>query len=113
MKPRYSDTANFLARTTMHSTEDEAHVCMSRSMGLPPSMGKATSELKCKCPDVVKDDFARLARSLGLNESELLRDMVLARLYGVENVMRMQEKRLRMVAGVGAAMSPEQEGTYR
>jgi hypothetical protein len=64
-------------------------------------MGKATSDLKCKVPDVVKDDFVRLAHTLGLNESELLREWVMVRLYGEEEVRRMQEQRLRLVAGNG------------
>ena len=89
----------------MPDTDDLAQVCMSRSMGLPPELGKGTSELKCKLPDVVKDEFSRLARSLGLNDSELLRDMVMTRLYGSEKVARMHAARLVMVAG----KSPESE----
>jgi hypothetical protein len=85
----------------MSETDDDAQVLMSRSTGLPAHLGKATNDLKCKVPDPVKDDFVRLSRSLGLTESELLRDMVLARLYGVGQVMRMQEQRLRMAAGIG------------
>lgn len=99
MKPRYSETANFLAVATMPTTDEVAQVLMSRSTGLPPELGRATSDLKCKVPDVVKDDFSKLARSLGLNDSELLRDMVMARLYGIEHVARMHTKRLSMVAG--------------
>jgi hypothetical protein len=97
-------------RTSMADTSASAdHTCLSRSTGLPPSLGKATSELKAKVPDRVKDDFTRLARSLGLNESELLRDMVLVRLYGAEQVMSMQKQRLLMVAGTGAPIGPETE----
>jgi hypothetical protein len=85
----------------MSEIDDDAQACMSRSTGLPASLGKATSELKSKVPDSVKDDFVRLARSLGLNESELLRDMVLVRLYGADRVERMHAQRIRMVAGIG------------
>ena len=90
----------------MPDTDDLAQVCMSRSTGLPPELGRATSEIKCKVPDAVKDDFVRLARSLGgLTESELLRDMVMHRLYGSEKVARMHARRLEMVSG----KSPESE----
>lgn len=69
-------------------------------------MGKATSELKCKVPDCVKDDFVLLAHSLGMSESELLREWVMVRLFGLGEVQRMAETRLRLVAGI----SPNAEG---
>lgn len=79
---------------------------MSRSTGLPASLGKASSEIKTKVPDVVKDDFVRLAHELGMSESELLRDMVMVRVYGAEQVLRMQSDRLRLVSGMGVTTGP-------
>ena len=73
----------------------------ARSTGLPASMGKATADLKCKVPDCVKDEFTRLAHILGLSESELLRELVMLRLYGAEQVSRMHAERMRLVAGTG------------
>jgi hypothetical protein len=86
---------------TAATSQGTEGVAFARSTGLPPSMGKATAELKCKVPDVVKDDFVRLAHSLGMSESELLREVVMLRLYGREAVARMQAHRLALVAGNG------------
>jgi hypothetical protein len=99
---------------SMEDTEREAHLCMSRSTGLPPTMGKATSVIKCSCPDVVKEDFTRLWRSLGFgSESEFLLDMVLVRCYGYDAVLRMRESALRMAHGAGtkSVQNPEQEAS--
>lgn len=85
----------------MDDTEASDQAMFSRSTGLPSSLGKASADLKCKVPDSVKDDFVREARKLGLNESEFLRDIVMLRLYGHEQVARMHAERLRMVAGIG------------
>ncbi len=95
----------------MADTADDAHweTSFSRSTGLPAHLGKATADLKCKVPDVVKDDFARLAHSLGLSESELLRSLVMVRLVGLEEASRMHAAQLRMAAGIGpeSASGPE------
>lgn len=73
----------------------------SRSTGLPARMGKATAELKTKVPECVKDEFTALAHALCLNESELLRSLVMVRLYGVEGAERMHSNQLRAAAGIG------------
>ena len=93
--------------------DDTAATCQggagfSRSTGLPSRMGKATADLKTKVPDEVKFAFAKLASSCGLTESELLRDMVVLRLYGSETVLSMQRERLRMVAGVETESGPNE-----
>lgn len=85
-------------RRTASSTEGTAY---ARSTGLPSSLGKSTADLKCKVPDSVKDDFLRLARACDMSESELLREVVLLRLYGRDFIERMQLKRIAMVAGMG------------
>lgn len=95
----HADTA--AASDTSTAILDADQAAFARSMGLPAALGKGTSELKCKVPDVVKDDFARLAHSLGFTESELLREWVMVRLFGEEEVRRMQAQRLAMVSGKG------------
>lgn len=90
----------------MDDTATASQLCFSRSTGLPASMGKATADLKTKVPEGVKEDFAAEARKLGLNESELLRDMVMVRLYGHEQVARMHAERLRFAAGIGPETTP-------
>lgn len=82
--------------TAMASQEG---MLFSRSTGLPARMGKATADLKTKVPDEVKLAFTSLAHACGLTESELLRDMVVLRLYGKDAVLSMQQARLSMVAG--------------
>jgi hypothetical protein len=69
-------------------------------------MGKATAELKTKIPECVKDEFTALAHGLGLNESELLRSIVMVRLYGVEGAERMHSNQLRAAAGIGPEWAP-------
>ena len=73
----------------------------SRSTGLPPAMGKATEEVKCRIPYSVKTDFEQLAHGLGLTSSELLRNCILIRLYGVDEVAKMHAQRLALAAGLG------------
>ncbi len=90
----------------MDDTAAFSQLCFSRSTGLPASMGKATEDLKCKVPGQVKEDFAALARRVGSTESELLRDMVMVRLYGHEQVARMHDERLRFAAGIGPQSTP-------
>lgn len=91
----------------MFDTLSEAHAPMSRSTGLPAHMGKATSEIKCKVPDCVKEDFDRLARELGFPSSgDFLRDMVMVRVYGEEQIRRMNEERIRKVSGMSPVSAP-------
>ncbi len=76
-------------------------VMLSRSAGLLSQSGNADSELKTRVSDDAADDFRRLARELGMNTSELLRLIVLTRLYGIDGVSRMQATQLARVAGNG------------
>lgn len=73
----------------------------SRSAGLLSQSGNADSVLKTLVSDDAAEDFRRLARGLGMNTSELLRLMVLTRLYGIEGVASMQRNHLLVVTGVG------------
>ena len=73
----------------------------SRSTGLPSTLGKATEVLKTRVPDAVKWSFVELAHELGMDESSLLRDLVMVRLYGREGVARMQAAQLAKVTGSG------------
>ena len=88
------------------TASDSQDTIFSRSTGLPARMGKATAEVKTKVPDEVKWAFGQLAHSCGLTESELLRDIVVLRLYGKEAVLRMQQDRLLMVAGSETEKAP-------
>jgi len=95
----------------MDATARTSHgTAFSRSTGLPSHMGKSTEELKTKVPFCVKSDFAALAHSLGLNESELLRSLVMVRLYGLESTERMHSNQLRAAAGMSPLSAPTAVG---
>jgi len=88
----------------MHAATDSATdeiPAFSRSAGLLSQSGSADAELKTRVSDDAADDFRRLARELGMNTSELLRLLVLTRLYGLEGVTRMTATHLAAVVGIG------------
>ena len=104
---RSSAATTPLQRAHMDATADDSHgTSFSRSTGLPVRMGKATAEVKTKLPECVKDEFTALAHALGLNESELLRSLILVRLYGVDGAERMHSNQLRAAAGIGPDWAP-------
>lgn len=104
---RNSDATTAEQRIQSEATASASHEGMfSRSTGLPARMGKATAELKTKIPECVKDEFTALAHGLGLNESELLRSIVMVRLYGVEGAERMHSNQLRAAAGISPERAP-------
>lgn len=86
---------------------DGSGALLARTTNLPARLGKATEELKCKVPDVVKADFQRLAAELDLTTSDLLRDLVMHRLYGPDMFIRLAEQRARLVAGIGPEREPQ------
>lgn len=101
-QPRSSAATLALHRPHIEATAETSQgAAFSRSTGLPAFMGKATAELKTKIPDCVKDEFTSLAHSLGMNDSELLRSLVMVRLYGLEGAERMHSNQLRAAAGIG------------
>lgn len=79
---------------------DPATPAFSRTTSASP-FGKCTEELKTKIPYEVKESFGRLAHELGVTESELLRDMVMTRLFSAEHLVSLYAKRLAGVAGMG------------
>lgn len=58
-----------------------------------------TEELKTLVPFEVKQGFARLAHDLGMNESELLREMIMVHVLGVDAVRKIYEERLARITG--------------
>lgn len=103
---RNSNAATSRQRASIADSVGSSSVAFSRSAGLPPSMGKATCTLKTLVPDCVSDEVTRLARESGLTVSDFLRDMVMVRVYGVEQVNSMQRRRLELAAGIGTERSP-------
>ena len=63
--------------------------------------GKCTEDLKCKVPYDVKSEFTKMTHELGFTDSELLCDMVMIRLYGVDRLVSLNAQRLSVVAGIG------------
>lgn len=77
-----------------------------RSGGLLSGAGSADGELKTRVSFEAGGDFRRLANGLGMSTSELLRLLVLTRLYGIDGVARMTRAQLEAVAGVGTETAP-------
>jgi hypothetical protein len=99
---RNSKAQTAMQRASIAATSASAdHAAFSRSIGLPPSMGKATCTVKTLVPDCVSEELTRLARESGMTVSDFLRDMVLVRVYGVDVVSSMQRRRLELAAGIG------------
>jgi predicted DNA-binding protein len=64
-------------------------------------LGKCTAECKAKVPEETKELFDRLAAQNGMTASELLREMIIARVHG-ENMLRsLYERRLAVVSSAG------------
>lgn len=83
-----------------NDTDDNPAPHFARTNGLPGWMGPSDDELKMKCPLSVGADFRRLANSLGMSASALLLELAMNRLYGREQLLRMHERRLELVAGI-------------
>lgn len=63
--------------------------------------GKCTEEVKARIPYEIKEGFTRIAHDMGVNESELLREMVMIKVLGLDMVRKINEERLMRVAGIG------------
>jgi hypothetical protein len=95
----YSSAQAPLMRDSQNCSDSDA-VMYSRSAGLLSQAGNADAELKTRVSHDASDDFRRLARELGMTTSELLRVLILTRLYGVDGVARMTSDHLQRVAGI-------------
>lgn len=71
------------------------------------ALGKCDAEAKVRLPDAVKLDLVRVAHEHGMNESEFLRELIMVRLYGVDEVQSLYRSRLEMVAGCVATSAPD------
>lgn len=96
-----------MTRASMALTDDVAQSAMfSRSAGLLSQTGNADAELKTRVHEEDAEDFRRLARSMGMNTSELLRIMILVKLRGVDGVLSITRKQLEYVSEVGPEKDP-------
>lgn len=80
--------------------DDIPNMLSSRPATTTP-FGKCTEEVKARLPYEIKEGFSRIANEMGMTESELLREMVMVKVLGIDVVRSMHEKRLRLVAGIG------------
>lgn len=83
----------------MSETQDDAPLA-SRAASSNP-YGKCTEEVKARIPYDIKEGFTRIAHDMGMNESELLREMVMVKVLGMDTVRKIYEERLQRVAGIG------------
>lgn len=70
----------------------------SRSTFASIMFGDSEGVVKAKVPTTVKEDFARWCRVNGTTESDVIREFVIARTYGLETLRSMYEKRISVVA---------------
>ncbi len=94
----YSATAPIFAFRISFSRADEANSTSDKA-GVLTAPGSIDIVLKTRVPDAVADDFRRKARLLGISVSELLRLLVLTRLYGVSTVVDSTSKQIVLAAG--------------
>ncbi len=73
----------------------------ARTTEVSALFGKCSAEVKTKVPDEVKMDLERLAHSLGVDTSRVLRDLVMNRLYGADVLRRLADEQMRKVLGLG------------
>lgn len=90
----------------MTDTDSSTVGTFARSSGLPPEMGKCTERVVTLLPDCVRTDLLKLCGSLGMSEGELLREWVMVRLYGEEQVRMMYARRVSLVAGTSTERTP-------
>lgn len=79
---------------------EDKGVMTSRSGSSNP-FGKCTEEVKTLVPYEIKEAVARLANEHGMTPSEFLREIVMIRVLGVDDVRRIYESRLNSIAGIG------------
>jgi hypothetical protein len=65
------------------------------------ALGKLTAEVKVRVDDDTKDELDRLANDAGMGLSEFLRELMMIRVYGQDQVVRLHRARLALVAGSG------------
>lgn len=71
--------------------------------GASNPFGKLTAQIpKLKIPEETHDILEREARLAHMTLSEFVRNLLMVRAHGVEVVAKVQESRLRVVAGLGA-----------
>lgn len=70
--------------------------------GQTSPLGKFTAEFpKFKGPEETYEIANLLAREAGLSLAEWVRTLVMVRCHGLDDVVRMHEDRLKIVAGTG------------
>jgi len=77
--------------------------------GISSPLGGMTAEIpKIKLPEETKEILDREARKAGMNTTEFCRYLLMVRAHGVAMMLTLEEKRLKVVAGIG-----EEEGEQK
>lgn len=72
------------------------------------NFGKLTEVLKTKVSEETKELFDKEARACGMESaSELLREMIMVRVYGPEVMRSLYEKRISVASISGTERAPE------
>ena len=73
---------------------------LSRQTRSQSQLGKCTEEIRARVPYQIKEEFLRMANDLGMTESEMLREIIIVRVLGVDAVRRLYDERVSLVAGI-------------
>ena len=79
-----------------HTTPEDDDVHFSRHL-----MGKNDDEIKFRCSFELRQEMQRIANSLGITESDFMRELTLIRVRGLEHVRSLADARAVAVAGLG------------
>lgn len=64
-------------------------------------MGKNDDEIKFRCSFELRHEVQRIANSLGITESDFMRELTLIRVMGLDHVRSLSDARAMAVAGPG------------
>lgn len=72
--------------------------------------GKRTEVLKTEVSYEINEQFTRIANEIGLSKSEMLREMVMVRVLGVDEVCRLHGERVVLASGIGTESEQKSTG---
>lgn len=92
------------------SYPDNGSPSFARSM-----FGKCDSEIKVRITTESKFKLSSVAHSLGMTESEFVRELIDARVWGADHMQKVAQARVLMVAGTLATQGDERgtDGEHR
>lgn len=91
--------------------EPDNNIPLASRSGISNPFGKCTEEIDTKVPFEIKAGLDRIAHDLGMSRSELLREIVMVRVLGIDVVRNINEQRLLRINGVEGRIGETQNGS--